>query len=38
VARSDSRKAPKQGDRVMLRPRAEEAHVFDPTSGDRLER
>ncbi len=37
VARSDSRNAPKQGDRVMLRPRAEEAHVFDPTSGDRLE-
>jgi len=38
VARSESRKAPKQGDRVTLRPRAEEAHLFDPVSGDRLER
>jgi multiple sugar transport system ATP-binding protein len=38
VARSESRKAPKQGDRVTLRPRADEAHLFDPVSGDRLRR
>jgi multiple sugar transport system ATP-binding protein len=38
VARSESRKAPKQGDRVTLRPRADEAHLFDPASGERLER
>jgi multiple sugar transport system ATP-binding protein len=38
VARAESRKAPKQGDRVTLRPRAEEAHLFDPVSGERLER
>jgi multiple sugar transport system ATP-binding protein len=38
VARSESRKAPKQGDRVNLRPRADEAHLFDPMSGERLER
>jgi multiple sugar transport system ATP-binding protein len=38
VARSESRKAPKQGDRVTLRPRADEAHLFDPVSGERLER
>jgi multiple sugar transport system ATP-binding protein len=37
VARSESRKAPKQGDRVTLRPRADEAHLFDPASGERLE-
>jgi multiple sugar transport system ATP-binding protein len=38
VARSESRKAPKQGDRVKLRPRADEALLFDPASGERLER
>ncbi len=38
VARSESRKAPRQGDRVTLRPRADEAHLFDPASGERLER
>ena len=38
VARSESRKAPKQGDRVTLRPRPDEAHLFDPASGERLER
>jgi multiple sugar transport system ATP-binding protein len=38
VARSEARKAPKQGDRVTLRPRADEAHLFDPASGERLER
>jgi multiple sugar transport system ATP-binding protein len=37
VARSESRNAPKQGDRVTLRPRADEAHLFDLASGERLE-
>jgi multiple sugar transport system ATP-binding protein len=36
VARTEVRNAPKQGDRVTLRPRAEEAHLFDPESGERL--
>jgi multiple sugar transport system ATP-binding protein len=36
VARTEVRDAPKQGDRVTLRPRAEEAHLFDPESGQRL--
>jgi len=38
VARTEARLAPQQGDRVALRPRAEEAHLFDPSSGERLER
>jgi multiple sugar transport system ATP-binding protein len=37
VARSEARKAPRQGDRVRLRPRADEALLFDPASGERLE-
>jgi multiple sugar transport system ATP-binding protein len=36
VARTEVRKAPKQGDRVALRPRADEAHLFDPGTGLRL--
>jgi multiple sugar transport system ATP-binding protein len=36
VARTEARRAPQQGDRVALRPRAEEAHLFDPVSGERL--
>jgi multiple sugar transport system ATP-binding protein len=36
VARTEARHAPQQGDRVALRPRAEEAHLFDPVSGERL--
>jgi multiple sugar transport system ATP-binding protein len=36
VARTEVRKAPKQGDNVALRPRAEEAHLFDPATGERL--
>jgi multiple sugar transport system ATP-binding protein len=36
VARTEVRKAPKQGERVTLRPRADEAHLFDPTTGERL--
>ena len=38
VARTEVRMAPKQGERVTLRPRSEEAHLFDPASGERLER
>jgi multiple sugar transport system ATP-binding protein len=38
VARTEVRKAPKQGERVTLRPRPEEAHLFDPASGERLDR
>jgi multiple sugar transport system ATP-binding protein len=36
VARTEVRKAPKQGEQVALRPRAEEAHLFDAVSGERL--
>jgi multiple sugar transport system ATP-binding protein len=36
VARTEVRSAPQQGERVRLRPRAEEAHLFDPESGERL--
>jgi multiple sugar transport system ATP-binding protein len=38
VARTEARRAPKQGEQVSLRPRADEAHLFDPGSGERLER
>jgi multiple sugar transport system ATP-binding protein len=38
VARTEVRKAPKQGEQVTLRPRPDEAHVFDPVSGERLGR
>jgi multiple sugar transport system ATP-binding protein len=36
VARCDARLRPARGDRVSLRPRADEAHLFDPESGVRL--
>jgi len=36
VARTDVRNAPQQGESVRLRPRAEEAHLFDSESGERL--
>jgi len=36
VARTEVRSAPHQGARVTLRPRAEEAHMFDSESGERL--
>jgi multiple sugar transport system ATP-binding protein len=36
IARTEARKAPQQGDRVSLRPRPDEAHLFDPGSGERL--
>jgi multiple sugar transport system ATP-binding protein len=37
VARTEVRNAPKQGERVTLRPRADEAHLFDPATGERLD-
>jgi len=36
VARTEARLAPQQGDNVTLRPRADEAHLFDPDTGERL--
>jgi multiple sugar transport system ATP-binding protein len=36
VARTEVRKAPHQGDNVALRPRAEDAHLFDLATGERL--
>ncbi len=36
AARTPAREAPARGERVHLRPRSDEAHVFDPVSGDRL--
>jgi multiple sugar transport system ATP-binding protein len=36
VARVEAKRAPERGTRVALRPRAEEAHLFDPASGARL--
>jgi multiple sugar transport system ATP-binding protein len=36
VARTDCRLAPERGARVSLKPKSEEAHVFDPETGERL--
>jgi multiple sugar transport system ATP-binding protein len=36
VARVDGRQVPRRGDRVLLRPRPGEIHVFDGESGERL--
>ncbi len=36
IARTDHRNAPRQGERVTLRARADEAHLFDSSSGERL--
>jgi multiple sugar transport system ATP-binding protein len=36
VARTDVRSAPQQGERVSLRPRPDEAHLFDAETGERL--
>ena len=36
VARTEARRAPDRGENVSLRPRAEEAHLFDAESGERL--
>jgi multiple sugar transport system ATP-binding protein len=38
VARTDTRGAPARGARVVLRPKADEAHIFDPVTGERLAR
>ena len=37
VARGDARRVPARGERVTLRPRAEEAHLFVPDTGERIE-
>jgi multiple sugar transport system ATP-binding protein len=37
VARAEASRAPDRGDRVTLRPRLEQAHVFDVATGARLE-
>jgi len=36
VSRVEARSAPERGERVALRPRPAEAHLFDPESGERL--
>ena len=36
VARTEWRQAPKRGERVSLRPKADEAHFFDPDTGERI--
>jgi multiple sugar transport system ATP-binding protein len=38
VARVDTRLAPERGARISLRPRPDEAHLFDPATGVRLSR
>jgi multiple sugar transport system ATP-binding protein len=37
VARTEARNSPARGDRVTLKVRPDEAHVFDPETGERLE-
>jgi multiple sugar transport system ATP-binding protein len=37
VARTEARRAPERGERIALRPRGEEAHLFDSVSGERLD-
>ncbi len=36
VARVEARRAPRRGERLVLRPRPDEAHLFDADSGDRI--
>jgi multiple sugar transport system ATP-binding protein len=36
VARCETRRAPERGARIHLRPRPQEAHVFDPETGERI--
>jgi multiple sugar transport system ATP-binding protein len=36
VARVETKVAPQRGERISLRPRADEAHLFDPGTGARL--
>ena len=38
VARGDARRAPARGERVKLRPNPEEAHLFRPDTGERIDR
>jgi multiple sugar transport system ATP-binding protein len=38
VARTEAKRAPERGERVTLRPRPEDAQLFDPETGDRLDR
>jgi multiple sugar transport system ATP-binding protein len=37
VARTEAKTAPEQGDRIALRVRSDEAHLFDAQSGERLD-
>jgi multiple sugar transport system ATP-binding protein len=37
VARTDWKTAPERGERINLKPRADEAHVFDPATGERID-
>ena len=37
VARHQARTAPERGERVSLRPRPDEAHLFDPETDERLD-
>ena len=36
VARCETKRAPERGEHVLLRPKTDEAHLFDPDSGTRL--
>src|SRR3954454_8157623 len=36
VARCETRHAPKRGERIALRPKPDEAHLFEPATGERL--
>ncbi len=36
VARCDARRVPDRDARVQLRPRPDEAHIFDPETGERV--
>jgi multiple sugar transport system ATP-binding protein len=36
VARVDAKRVPQQGERVVLRPSPDEAHLFDPVAGNRI--
>ena len=38
VARVETKRAPERGARIALRPRPDEAHLFDPATGARLGR
>ena len=38
VARVEAKRAPERGARIALRPSGDEAHVFDPATGDRISR